>query len=63
MKDKHPQQTKLTNEELQLIEQLRKRPEILERFRSILVTLRNNSWVASRSGSKMLRGGGAVGLQ
>jgi hypothetical protein len=36
MKDKHPQQTKLTNEELQLIEQLRKRPELLERFRSIL---------------------------
>jgi hypothetical protein len=36
MKDKHPQQTKLTNEELQLIAQLRKRPELAERFRSIL---------------------------
>ena len=36
MKDNHPHQAKLTNEELQLIEQLRKRPELLERFRSIL---------------------------
>ena len=36
MKDNHPHQTKLTNEELQLIEQLRKHPELLERFRSIL---------------------------
>lgn len=36
MKDKHPDQTKLTNQELQLIDQLRKRPELLERFRSIL---------------------------
>ena len=36
MKDKHPEQAKLTTEELQLIEQLRKRPELLERFRSIL---------------------------
>jgi hypothetical protein len=36
MKDKHPQPTKLTDQELQLIEQLRKRPELLERFRSIL---------------------------
>ena len=36
MKDNHPHQTKLTNEELQLIEQLRKRPELLERFRTIL---------------------------
>lgn len=36
MKDNHPHQTKLTNEELHLIEQLRKRPELLERFRSIL---------------------------
>lgn len=36
MKDKHPQQAKLTNEELHLIEQLRKRPQLLERFGSIL---------------------------
>ena len=36
MKDHHPQQTKLTNQEQQLIEQLRKRPELLERFWSIL---------------------------
>jgi len=36
MKDKHPSQTKLAPQELQLIEQLRKRPELLERFRSIL---------------------------
>jgi hypothetical protein len=36
MKDKHPSPTKLTAEELQLIEQLRKRPELKDRFKSIL---------------------------
>jgi hypothetical protein len=36
MKDKHPHQPKLTDQEQQLIEQLRKRPELFERFRSIL---------------------------
>ena len=36
MKDQHPHQGSLTNEELQLIEQLRRRPELLKRFRSIL---------------------------
>ena len=36
MKDKHPHQAKLTNQELQLVEQLRKHPQLLERFRSIL---------------------------
>ena len=36
MQDQHPHQAKLTSEELRLIEQLRKRPELLERFRSIL---------------------------
>jgi len=36
MKDQHPHQGSLSNEEMQLIEQLRRRPELLERFRSIL---------------------------
>lgn len=36
MKDKHPAPTKLTAEELQLIEQLRQRPELKDRFKSIL---------------------------
>ena len=36
MKDKHPQQTKLTATETQLIEQLREHPELMERFQMIL---------------------------
>ena len=36
MKDKHPHQPKLTATEAQLIEQLRKHPEQMERFRTIL---------------------------
>lgn len=36
MKQKHPQQVKLTEAEWQLIEQLRQHPELAERFRSIL---------------------------
>lgn len=36
MKDQHPSPTKLTAEELQLIKQLRKRPELKDRFKSIL---------------------------
>src|SRR6266404_2657324 len=36
MKDKHPKQSRLSTEELQLIEQLREHPELMERFKSIL---------------------------
>ena len=36
MKDKHPHQPKLTAAEAQLIEQLRQRPELMERFQSIV---------------------------
>jgi hypothetical protein len=36
MKDKHPSPSKLTTEELQLIQRLRENPELMERFRSIL---------------------------
>lgn len=36
MKHKHSHQTKLSAAELKLIEQLRKDPELMERFRSIL---------------------------
>jgi phosphoribosyl-dephospho-CoA transferase len=36
MKDKHPRQPKLTATEARLIEQLRKHPELMERFRTIL---------------------------
>ena len=36
MKDKHPHQPKLTANEAQLIERLRKHPELLERFQTIL---------------------------
>src|SRR4051812_9195839 len=36
MKDKHPEQSRVSAEELHLIEQLRKHPELMERFRSIL---------------------------
>ena len=36
MKDKHPSPSKLTTEELQLIQRLREHPELRERFRSIL---------------------------
>ena len=36
MKDKHPKPTTLSTEELQLIEQLREHPELMERFKTIL---------------------------
>lgn len=36
MKDKHPTQSTLSADELQLIEQLRAHPELMERFKSIL---------------------------
>lgn len=36
MKDQHPSHEQLSTEEQQLIEQLRKRPELLERFKHIL---------------------------
>jgi hypothetical protein len=36
MKDKHPKLSSLKAEELQLIEQLREHPELMERFKSIL---------------------------
>lgn len=36
MKDKHPKPSSLNAEELQLIEQLREHPELMERFKSIL---------------------------
>ena len=36
MKDKHPKRSTLRTEELQLIEQLREQPELMERFKSIL---------------------------
>ena len=36
MKNKHPSPINLTAAELQLIEQLRERPELMERVRSIL---------------------------
>ena len=36
MKDKHPKPSPLSTEELQLIEQLREHPELMERFKSIL---------------------------
>src|SRR6266571_4977761 len=36
MTKKNPQQTKLSPQEEQLIEQLREHPELMERFRSIL---------------------------
>jgi hypothetical protein len=36
MKDKHSSQSNLTTAELQLIEQLREHPELMERFRSLL---------------------------
>lgn len=36
MKDKHPKPTRLSTEELQLIEQLREHPELMDRFKTIL---------------------------
>ena len=36
MKDKHPKRSTLSTGELQLIEQLREHPELMERFQSIL---------------------------
>jgi hypothetical protein len=36
MKDKHPKQAPLNEEELQLIEQLREHPKLMERFKNIL---------------------------
>jgi len=36
MKDKHPHQIELSSAELQLIQQLRQHPELLERFQNIL---------------------------
>ena len=36
MKDKHPSQSTLSAEELQLIERLREHPELMERFKTIL---------------------------
>ena len=36
MKDKHPKATRLSSEELQLIEQLREHPELMDRFKTIL---------------------------
>jgi uncharacterized protein with von Willebrand factor type A (vWA) domain len=36
MKKKNPQQTTLSAQEVQLIEQLREHPELMERFRTIL---------------------------
>jgi hypothetical protein len=36
MKDKHPAPTNLSTAELQLIEQLRERPELMERLKSLL---------------------------
>jgi hypothetical protein len=36
MKDKHPRASKLSAEELQLIERLREHPELMERFKAIL---------------------------
>lgn len=36
MKNKPPQRSQLSAQELQLIEQLRERPELMERFRTIL---------------------------
>lgn len=36
MKNKEPQQTQLSTQELQLIERLRERPELMERFGTIL---------------------------
>jgi hypothetical protein len=36
MKDEHPQQEQLSTEEQRLIQQLRNRPELLERFKHIL---------------------------
>jgi hypothetical protein len=36
MKDKHPKPLTLSTEELQLIEQLREQPELMDRFKSIL---------------------------
>jgi hypothetical protein len=36
MKNKEPQQPKLSTQELQLLERLREHPELMERFRTIL---------------------------
>ena len=36
MKDEHPHPTKLSDAELKLIERLRERPELMERFAAIL---------------------------
>jgi hypothetical protein len=36
MKNQNPQQSKLSAEELQLIQRLREHPELMERFRTIL---------------------------
>lgn len=36
MQDKHPSPSKLTTEEVQLIQRLREHPELMERFQSIL---------------------------
>ena len=36
MKDKHPRQEQWSTEEQRLIQQLRKRPELMERFKHIL---------------------------
>jgi len=36
MKDKHPRQEQLSTEEQRLIQQLRQRPELMERFKHIM---------------------------
>ena len=42
MKDKHPKPTTLSTEELQLIEQLREHPELMERFKTSNALLQNS---------------------
>src|SRR5258707_735922 len=49
MKDKHPKQSTLNAEELQLIERLREHPELLERFKSILEITANTEGPLKRA--------------
>src|SRR5438067_8624371 len=49
MKDKHPTQSTLNAEGLQLIEQLRGHPELMERFKSILEITTNSEGPLKRA--------------
>jgi len=49
MKDEHPDHTKLSATELQLIKQLREHPELMERFQNILEITANEECPIKRA--------------